>query len=921
MLLRPAVLAASLLFTAAATLPKAAADTAPQIDLEYEKFTLDNGLRVIVHEDRKAPIVAVSVWYHVGSKDEPEGKTGFAHLFEHLMFNGSENYDDEFFKPLEDVGATGYNGTTSFDRTNYFQNVPTPALDLALWLESDRMGHLLGAVTQEKLDQQRGVVQNEKRQNYDNQPYGDLFRLLMDGLMPSDHPYHHLPIGSMADLDAASLDDVKSWFTQYYGAANAVVVLAGDIDAAEARAKMETYFGDIPAGPPLTKWQAWVPERTVNTYQLVEDEVPQQRVYRFWVAPPRTDRRTKLLQLATDVLGDGKNSRIYKDLVYDRQIATGAGSFLLENELTSVVGVIVDVKDGEDPAEVSARLDEIMAEFRAEGPSRAELARAVTKINAAVVRGLEQVGGFGGKAVTLASGEIYAGDPDFIETELAWINNAERDEVRDLARRWLGDGFHQITYLPYDDFTVADSGADRSALPKVGDTPDLSFPEVQQATLSNGLKVVLAERHAVPVVEMRLQVDAGYAADQGAPLGRASFAMDLMDEGTTRRSALDLAAQLEDLGAELSTAAGLDAVTVSLSALKANLKPSVELMAEVVAEPAFSEAEIARKKPQRIAAIGQEMAQPIGLALRELPPLLYGEDHAYGVPFTGSGTPQSVAALTRADLVAFHRTWVRPDNATLFVVGDTTLDEIEPILERAFRRWQAPDAPKPTKTLSQVALPEGPRIFVVDRPGSPQSLILAGHLAPAPDAERDVAITAANQIVGGSFTARINMNVREDKGWAYGASSFLYSAQAQRPYMLYAPVQADKTGDSIAEILKEYDAYLGDQPPTREELTRAVNNNTRSLPGQYETAGAVLGSLAANELYGRPYDHAERLPALWRALTTQGVQETARQVIQPERLTWLIVGDKDVIAAELAEFDLGTAQVITPAGAEPAGGN
>jgi len=413
-----------------------------EIALDYEKFTLDNGLRVIVHEDRKAPVVAVAVWYDVGSADEPDGRSGFAHLFEHLMFNGSENYDGEFFEPLEQVGATGLNGTTNFDRTNYFETVPTPALDLALWLESDRMGHLLGAITQDKLDEQRGVVQNEKRQG-ENQPYGRVFNQIVDQVFPEGHPYDHTVIGSMEDLNAASLEDVKDWFRTYYGAGNAIVVLAGDIDAEEARPLMEKYFGDVPPGPPLSDVDGWVPELDSNIYETMQDRVPQARLYRIWTAPGRTTETAQKLQLAADVLGDGKNSRLYKDLVYDKQIATNAASFFLDLELTSLVGITVDVKQGEDPKEVAAAVDEVIADFLQSGPTRDELTRAVTKIEFDTIQGLEQVGGFGGKAVTLASGELYAGDPAFVLTALERYRSATARDVKSEANDWMSRPFYQ----------------------------------------------------------------------------------------------------------------------------------------------------------------------------------------------------------------------------------------------------------------------------------------------------------------------------------------------------------------------------------------------------------------------------------------------------------------------------------------------
>ncbi|RPH93497.1 MAG: insulinase family protein, partial [Lysobacterales bacterium] len=557
------------------------------VEIPFEKFTLDNGLRVIVHEDRKAPIVAVGVWYHVGSKDEPEGRTGFAHLFEHLMFEGSENFDEDITRPLEAVGATSFNGTTWLDRTNYFENVPTPALELALWLESDRMGHLLGVVTQEKLDQERGVVKNEKRQS-DNEPYGRVWYRILEGLFPPGHPYRHDTIGSLEDLDAATLDDVHRWFKDYYGAANTVLVLAGDIDPERARELAVKYFGHIPAGPPVTRLQRWVPERAETTRELMHDRVPQLRSFRVWSVPGWTRRERVELELAAGVLGDGKNSRLYQALVYERQLAVEVSVDLQPFELASLFSIDTTLAEGSALDEVDDLIDQELARFLRDGPGPEELQRAKTRIRASRVRGLERIGGFDGKATTLAQGELYDGNPAFYATALAWIDQATAEDVRATAQRWLAGGRYQLDVLPWPEYTEDPPGVDRSAgLPPVGALPELSFPAVQRASLANGLAVVLAERSAIPVVTLSLQFDAGFAADSGRRLGTASFTLEMMDEGTRSRSALDISAEAESLGAEITTESDLDTSRAALSALTENLEPSVALFADVVQNPVF----------------------------------------------------------------------------------------------------------------------------------------------------------------------------------------------------------------------------------------------------------------------------------------------------------------------------------------------
>ena len=449
----------------------------------------------------KAPIVAVSVWYNVGSKDEPQGRTGFAHLFEHLMFNGSENYNDEYFKPFHQVGATGMNGTTWFDRTNYFQNVPTPALEMALWMESDRMGHLLGAIDQAKLDEQRGVVQNEKRQG-DNQPYGKSSYRILEGLFPPGHPYRHSTIGSMEDLNAASLEDVKTWFKDYYGAANAVVVLAGDISPEKGLELAKKYFAHIPAGPEVKRINAWIPTRANNTIEEMYEKVPQTRIYKVWAVPGRTEKQTALLNIAARILGDGKNSRLYQELVYKNQLASNVNANVQEHLLTSQFRITANLKPGVDKDKVNQIIDKVVAEFLANPPSKNELKRAKTGIEASTIRGIEQVGGFSGKATVLAQGELYANDPGFFKKRLNWITSAAAKDVQKVSQKWLSNGFYQLAILPFPDYKVAEQQVDRSkGLPQIGEMPKLNFPELQRAKLKNGIEVVLAESKATPVCQ------------------------------------------------------------------------------------------------------------------------------------------------------------------------------------------------------------------------------------------------------------------------------------------------------------------------------------------------------------------------------------------------------------------------------------
>ena len=880
------------------------------IPIPYTKYVLDNGLTLIVHEDHKAPVVAVNVWYDVGSADEKAGKTGFAHLFEHLMFNGSEHYDDDYFKPFDRVGATGMNGTTNFDRTNYFEVVPKTALDMALWMESDRMGHLLGAITQDKLDEQRGVVQNEKRQG-ENQPYGRAFITIFENTYPAGHPYDHSVIGSMEDLDAASLEDVHEWFQTYDGAAHAVLAGAGDVEPEDVKRRVEEYFGDIPSGPPLVKPGPNVAPRTAASRHTIQDRVPQARIYKAWNVAAFGDPDEQYLDILSDILTSGKSSRLHKRLVYDDQTATDVGSFNYTRQLGGLFVITATVQPGGDPAAVEKALDEEVARLLEEGPTAEELERSKTAQHAAFVRGIERVGGFGGKSDRLAASQVYYGSPDGHEVAQARILGATEEQVQEVAQRWLTPGVFTLEVLPFAEYSVAESDVDRAAgVPAVADFPTARLPKREHTTLSNGLKVILARREAVPVVELDLLLDAGYAADQFGLPGTARLALDMLDEGTASRDALEISDELDRLGATLYVGSDLDLSFARMSALKENLGPSLELFADVILNPSFPEKELERLRKQQLARIEREKVEPMSMAQRVFPRLLYGEGHAYGQPLTGSGTEASVAKLDRDTLRQFHSTWFKPDHATLVVAGDTTLDELAPQVERLFAGWEKGKTPK--KTLGKVEQQPESVVYLVDRPGSEQSILFAGHVMPPKNNPNELAIDVLNGILGDNFSARINMNLREDKHWTYGARSVIIDAAAQRPFFVYAPVQTDKTKEALAEIHKELTDIRsgGQRPPTAEELDRVKDQRTLTLPGRWETNAAVLNDIVEMVRFDLDEDYWDRYAGKIRALNLDDIEGQADASLHPDKTVWVVVGDRSKIEAGVRELNLGEIRFI-----------
>ncbi|MBV9528937.1 pitrilysin family protein [Sphingomonas sp.] len=929
----------ALLAAATALTSPAVAATPPQgvpvaalvkdVSIPYSTFTLKNGLRVVVHEDHKAPIVALSVWYHVGSKDEPAGRTGFAHLFEHLMFGGSQHSDTGWFGPMQSIGATDLNGTTNYDRTNYFETVPRAALERALFLESDRMGYLLPAMTQSKLDIQRGVVQNEKRGD-DNQPGGLLQYSIQQTLFPAGNPYHHTVIGSMGDLDHASLEVVKDWFRSHYGPNNAVLVLAGDVTAADARPLVEKYFGSIPAGPKSTPAAATVPTLAAPVTKVFHDEVANTYLSRMWAVPGITAKDTAALEMAASILGGLSSSRLQNELVRDKKTAVSVSASVDPNERVGEFSIDATVRPGVDPKVVGQQLDAVVAEFIRSGPTAEELQRAKTADIASTIKGLESVGGFGGKAVTLAEGAVFANDPGFYKKELDEEAALTPTQVQAVARKWLsrpvfaytlepgareayeesklagdtagGAAGAKVSAAPKAQVGAARGGIDRSALPPIATIGDLKWPAIEHATLSNGIPVVFARRADVPAVRVAVDFDAGNAADPKTALGTQAFMLGMLDEGTEKYNSVEIAEAKENLGASIGASPSMDRSHVYLSALKPNLAPSLDLLADIVRHPAFTPADVERVRAQQLSSIAEEAKQPVGIALRTLPPIIYGKDHPYGVPFSGSGDPAAVAKLTPADLAAFHDSWLRPDNATILVVGDTTLAEIMPLLERSFGDWRATGA-KPVKNFAVPAAAQAGRILLIDRPNTPQSLIFAGELLPVRGTDDLVPLMEANDVLGGQFMSRLNMDLRETRHWSYGVQGFMPRPQQQVPYMIYAPVQTDQTGTSIAAMRDDITAFLAAKGVTPEELSRTIDGAVRELPGNFETGAALMGGIQNNLLYHRPDNYYETLASRYRSLTAPQL-DAAAKAIDPSKFTWVVIGDAAKVKPQLAPLGL-----------------
>jgi zinc protease len=877
------------------------------IDIRYEKFVLDNGLTVLVHEDHKAPVVSVDVWYHVGSKNEKPGATGFAHLFEHLMFGGSQNAKGNFSQAMGRAGATDLNGTTSADRTNFFETLPSGSLDYALFMESDRMGHFIDSFEKATLDTQRGVVQNEKRQGL-NEPYGGVWEVIYRNIYPPTHPYSWTTLGSMEDLNAASLDDVKNWFRTYYSPTNAVLALAGDLDARTIREKVTRYFGDIPPGPPLDRQQEWVAKMTGTHRATMQDRVPQARIYKVWNIPGDTSPDASLLDMVSDCLASGRNSRLYKRLVYESQLATSVSAELRGREIGDNFVIEATARPGQDIAKLEKAIDDELARFLRAGPDPEELKRVQTQEIAHLTRQLQRSGGFGGIADVLAGGFTYTGDPSYLfGTDRKRRIDATPDQLRAVAAQWLSDGQFVLTVEPLAARKTVTSSLDRTKPPLAVTAADPKLPKLQRAQLPNGLKVILAERREVPLVNMWMIEDSGYAADGPAESGLASLTNTMRRNGAGGRSALEIANAQELLGAEISTETIQDQSIVRLSALKENLRPSLALFADVVLRPSFEQGEFERARQLRLATLQREKSNPMDLARRVGPRIVYGERQGYGSPFTGSGTEAALSRLTREDLVRFHAKWSVPGNAILIVVGDTTLDAIMPEVEAAFGSWKL--ATRPVKNIRVATPPERPAIYLIDKPGSPTSAIFGIWAVPPKNDPGATRVETLNEILG-SFGGRLNMNLREDKHYSYTTATILTEGRMQRIWGIFAPVQTDKTSESIIELDKELREIATGRPVTAEELAGAQARLTLTLAGSQETIDQVAASIATIVNLGLSDDHYQTLASKVKALGIADVNQAVKTFARPEHAMWLIIGDQAKIEAGLKRANIAELHVI-----------
>lgn len=893
----------------------------PQVDLEVVNYTLPNGLEVILHEDHRLPIVAVNIWYHVGALQEEAGRTGFAHLFEHMMFQASGHIgDDQIWKHFEGAGASFVNGSTEFERTNYMETLPSNQLELALWVESDRMGYLLDRLDQAALSNQQDVVRNERRQSVENRPYGLMDERLYQTIYPKGHPYYASVIGSHADIQAAQLVDVRDFFTSYYCPNNASLCIVGDIDVAKTKGMIEKYFGTLPRGAEVPMRKVDTPPITSERRVEMTDTVELPRVSLAWMTAPVYQAGHAEAQLTARVLAGGKSSRLYRALVYEQQIAQEVSAYVQPLSVGSILEIDATARPGHTAQELSDAIDAELARLRETPPTEAELDAAKTAIWAHMVKDLENLNGWAwyseGVANLLNTYNHYLDDPGFLSKDLARFASVKPEAVRKLAdetlvsskrvailcspgEKVIPDAPEPGTPVEKVASTIVSKEPWRNDVPMAGAVSTEPLPSAASFTLANGLTCHVVTAHHLPIVAAQVVVRAGSANDPPSKPGLAGFTAAMLDEGTSKHDALSLARELDALGAELSSGSSPDGSFVTSVSLKQRAKETLALLAEVATQPSFPEEEVERVRSTRKTQLLQAQDDPQSTAFRVMRSCLWGADHPYGHEVLGLA--DALESISRDDIVGSYRANYAPQNAALVLAGDLTVAEAKKLAEDSFGAWQGDAAASKIPGLG-ASIPN--RLIIVDKPGNPQTMLLCAELGVKradPDFE---ALRLMNQALGGTFGSRLNMNLREDKGYTYGAFSFISENRGQGMIALGASVQADKSGASIAEMMKEIEGMLS-KPITDEEVRSAKEAISRSLPALFETTGSTAGTIGNLYLQDQATDYYQSLPDRIAKLSRADIAAATARHLHPEKMLMIAVGDRAQIESQINELSIG----------------
>jgi zinc protease len=908
---------------AATVVVRPAAAALPTI--KYEKYTLSNGLEVILSEDHRLPLVSIDLWYHVGPANELPGRTGFAHLFEHMMFEGSKHVPgNAHIRFLEGAGASDLNGTTDFDRTDYFETLPANQLELALWLESDRMGYLPDKLDQASLTNQQDVVRNERRQSIENSPYGIVEEGVFHLLFPKGHPYYADVMGSHADIQAAKLEDVRDFFKLYYAPNNASLAIVGDFDAAQVKQLVDKYFAPLKRDAPVPKITAVTPPITAERRAVIHDEVELPRVYMAWITSSIFKPGDADADLASEILGGGKSSRLYKKLVYEKQIALDVSASQQSLMLGSVFEIVVTARPGHTADEMEKAVDEELAEFRKTGPTTVELERARNGTETGMIEGLERLGGFGGVADRLNEYNHYLGNPGYFPQDVHRYDAATTASIRTFAENQLKPTARVVVYgipgkpdlgpdvpTPENQQKGQSTGGEsvnpeaawRENPPKPGPERPLKLPEPDVFKLFNGLSVYYHYRPELPVVSADLVFNTGSSANPADKPGLAGFTANMLQQGTEKRNATQIADEAALLGTNLSSGATMDSSTVGASSLAKNFSSVLDLISDVVLHPTFPPDEVERRRASRVAAFTDERSDPETIVARTSVSALFGPKSPYG--YDNEGTEASIKAITRDDMMNFWKTNYVPNNAALVVTGSIPASDLKTLIDKKLGSWKSGTIQAPPVGAAEITKA---KVIIVDRPGAQQTmvrLVQRGVRRSTPDY---AALEVMNSELGGVFSSRINLNLREEHGYTYGASSFFIFRRSMGYFVAGGGIRTDVTAPAITEIQKEIQRMI-DAPIKPDELSLAKDSQARSLPGMFETSGGEAGALAEIYMYNLPRDYFSNLPSQLNAVTAEQAQAVAKKYLHPEEMILVCVGDRAKIEPELTKLDLGEIEI------------
>ncbi len=870
------------------------------VTIAFEQHKLSNGMDVILHEDHTIPLVAVNVWYHVGSKNEEMGRTGFAHLFEHVMFEGTKHHTRSHFEPLQKAGAN-LNGSTTTDRTNYWEDVPSNYLELALWLEADRMGFLLDGLDQQKFDVQRDVVKNERRQSYENRPYGMAHWHLQPAMFPLPHPYHWMTIGSQEDLDAASLDDVKDFFQRFYGPSNASLAIAGDFNPEQALEMVNRYFGDLPPGESVPRIGR---QDTLLSGRIdieMRDKVTLPRLYIAWPAPPEGHPDDAPLELYQAVMSDGLSSRLHRSLVYEKQIAQHAFVRYVPSEIAGQLIVQVTAAEGHSLDEVEAAVEAELENIHRSPPTDEEISRSKNRIEATHFRQLARIGGFGGRADQLNHFNVFESDAGLINTSLDRCLAVEREDVLRVAQTYVSGNQVRLRVLPETPLSAAATTVDRNIMPPPTQEPLFTPPLPVRDRLPNGMGVTVVEQRGMPIVAFGVLLDSGSSADPDNLPGLAGMVGDMLPEGAAGKSSQQIANDFEFIGARLSVDSRRENSLVSTETLSKHWASALEMMAEVMLSPDFPQHELDRVRREHLTDLRRSKDEPNVIAERLVAGLVYPADSGYAHPM--GGTETSVQAMTREDLVAQYRRGYQAGSAHLLVVGDVDREEVMLRAADVFGAWNGASPASGAGDGGELIV-NPTTAYLVDRPGAPQSVIRAVQSLVHRGHPDYFALLLANYVFGGQFSARLNQNLRQDKGYSYGYMSSIQWVRCPSILVAGGSVQSNATGESVFETLKEFNEVHSDRPITAEELANAKDGLMRAYPASFERPASVLGQLVSMEQFNLPSDYFRTVRASVEAITLEDVHRAASIHIRPGNLQILVVGDRASVEGPLSELGL-----------------